>query len=117
MFKGLSDLGSLMKKAQEMQGHMQQLQEKLRGLKCEGTAGAGMVTVTVNGEQQLLACQIEPSLIESGDREMIEDLVVAAVNQALEKSKTLAGEEMSQLAGGFDLSAIQKTLGSLGLSK
>ena len=83
MFKGLGQFASLMKNAHEIQGRMKEMQEALRRLKVEGTAGGGMVTIEMNGQQQVLACRIEQSLFDSGDREMVEDLVVAAVNQAL----------------------------------
>ncbi len=115
MFKGLGQIASLMKNAQEIQGRMKEMQESLRRLKAEGTAGGGMVTVEINGQQQVLSCRIEPSLFEAGDREMVEDLVVAAVNQALEKIKQLAAEEMGKLAGGIDMAGLNDTLSQLGL--
>jgi DNA-binding YbaB/EbfC family protein len=114
MFKGLGQIASFMKQAQEIQGRMKDLQETLRRLKIEATAGGGMVTVEMNGQQQLLNCRIEKSLVESGDREMIEDLVVAAVNQALEKVKQAGAEEMSKIAGGMDLPGLSETLAQLG---
>ena len=114
MFKGLGQIASFMKQAQEIQGRMKDLQETLRRLKIEGTAGGGMVTVEMNGQQQLLGCRIEKSLVESGDREMIEDLVVAAVNHALEKVKQAASDEMSKIAGGMDLPGLSETLAQLG---
>lgn len=115
MFKGLGQIASLMKQAQEIQGRMKEITENLRHLKVEGTAGAGMVTVEMNGQQQVLACRIEPSFFESEDREMLEDLVVAATNQAIEKSKQLAAEEMSKLTQGFDLGGMGDALSKLGL--
>jgi DNA-binding YbaB/EbfC family protein len=115
MFKGLGQIASLMKNAQEIQGRMKDLQDRLRRLKVEGTAGGGMVTLEINGQQQVLACRIEKSLFESGDREMIEDLVVAAANQALEKVKQTAADEMGKLTGGLDLSGLNDTLSQLGL--
>jgi hypothetical protein len=114
MFKGLGQIASFMKQAQEIQGRMKELQESMRHLKVEGTAGGGMVAVEVNGHQQLLGCRIEPALFESGDREMVEDLVVAAVNQALEKVKQAASEEMTKLAGGMDIPGLSDALSRLG---
>lgn len=115
MFKGLGQLASLMKNAHEIQGRMKDMQENLRRLKAEGTAGGGMVTVEVNGQQQVLACRIEQSLFDAGDREMVEDLVVSAVNQALDKIKQAAAEEMGKLAGGIDMSSLNDSLAQLGL--
>jgi|SRR5579863_4488197 len=115
MFKGLGQLASLMKNAHEIQGRMKDLQENLRRLRAEGTAGGGMVTVEVNGQQQVLSCRIEQSLFDDGDREMVEDLVVSAVNQALEKIKQAAADEMGKLAGGIDMSSLNDTLSQLGL--
>ena len=115
MFKGLGRIASLMKNAQEIQGRMKEMQENLRRLKLEGTAGGGMVTVEINGQQQVLSCRIEQSLFDAGDREMVEDLVVAATNQALEKIKQAAADEMGKLTGGLDMSGLNDTLSQLGL--
>jgi nucleoid-associated protein EbfC len=114
MFKGLGQIASLMKSAHEIQGRMKEMQETLRRLKIEASAGGGMVTVEMNGQQQMLNCRIEKSLFESGDREMVEDLVVAAVNGALDKVKQTAAEEMSKLAGGMDIPGLSDTLAQLG---
>jgi DNA-binding YbaB/EbfC family protein len=115
MFKGIGQLASLMKNAHEIQGRMKELQEALRRLKVEGTAGGGMVTIEMNGEQRVLNCRIEPALLSSGDSEMIEDLVVAAVNQALDKVKQAAAEQMGKIAGGIDMPGISDALSQLGL--
>jgi hypothetical protein len=115
MFNGLGQIASLMKNAHEIQGRMKDMQENLRRLKAEGTAGGGMVTVEVNGQQQVLSCRIEQSLFDAGDREIVEDLVVSAVNQALEKIKQAAADEMGKLAGGIDMSSLNDTLSQLGL--
>ena len=115
MLKGLGNLASLMKQAQEMQGQMEQLQVNLGRLKVEGSAGGGMVTVQVNGQQKVLSVTLDESLIESNDREMLEELLVAATNQALDKAKQSASEEMSKLAGGIDLPGLGEALSKLGL--
>ena len=115
MFKGLANIASLMKQAQEMQGRMSEMQENLRRQHVEGSAGGGMVTVQMNGQQQMLACRIEPSLMQSGDREVIEDLTVAAVNQALERSKELATQELSKLTGGMNLPGMGDLMAKMGL--
>ena len=115
MFKGIGQMAALMKQAQEMRGRMHEVQENLRRLKVEGATGGGMVKVEMNGQQQMLACQIDSALLQSGDGEMLEDLLVAAVNQALEKSKEAATQEFAKVAGGLDLSALGETLSKLGL--
>ena len=115
MFKGLGQIASLMKNAQEIQGRMKEMQENLRHLKADGTAGGGMVTVEVNGQQQVLSCRIEQSLFDAGDREIVEDLIVAAANQALEKIKQTVADEMGKLTGGLDMSGLSDTLSQLGL--
>ncbi len=114
MFKGLGQLASLMKSAQEIQGRMKDMQETLRRLKIEASAGGGMVTVEMNGQQQLLSCRIERSLLEGGDAEMVEELVVAAVNAALDKVKQTAADEMSKLAGGMNIPGLNDALAQLG---
>ena len=114
MFKGIGQLASLLKNAGEIQGRMQEMQEGLKRLRVTGTAGGGMVTVEMNGQQQLLSCRIEESLFSSGDREMVEDLAVAAVNQALDKVRQAAAEEMSRFAGGFDVPGLGDALAKFG---
>jgi len=115
MLKGLGNMASMMKQVQEMQGRMGDIKEKLGELKVEGSAGGGMVTVEATGHQKILSCQIEKSLCESGDQEMLEDLVVAAVNQELEKAKEAAAGEMSQLTGGMNLPGLGDALSQFGL--
>jgi hypothetical protein len=115
MFKGLGNLASLMKSAQEMQGRMAEIQENLRRLKVEGTAGGGMVTVEANGQQQVLSCRIEKALVQSDDQEMLEELIVSATNQALEKAREAASQEMAKLAGNLNLPGLGDALSKFGL--
>lgn len=110
MLKGLGQLASLLKNANEIQGRMQEMQESLKRLRLTGTAGGGMVTVEMNGQQQVLSCSIEESLFASGDREMVEDLVASACNQALEKVREAAAAEMGKFAGGFDMPGLGDAL-------
>jgi len=100
MTKGL---GNIMKQAQMMQQKMQRLQEELEGREVEASAGGGMVTAKVNGKQQLLGLKIEPAAIDPEDTEMLEDLVLAAVNEALKKSQEMVQEEMGKLTGGLNI--------------
>jgi DNA-binding YbaB/EbfC family protein len=115
MFKGIGQFASLMKNAHEIQGRMKEMQETLRRLKVEGVSGGGMVKIEMSGQQQVLGCQIEPSLFTSGDRELLEDLIVAATNQALEKLKQTTAEQMERMTGGLDVPAINNALSQLGL--
>ncbi len=94
-------LNELLKQAQKMQEKIQQVQDELSNLKVEGTAGGGMVTAVANGKQEILDIHIDQQVVSSDDVEMLEDLIVAAVNQALTKAQELANEEMSKAAGGM----------------
>lgn len=110
MFKGISGLMQAMKQAQAVQGRLGEMQSKLAGVRVEGSAGGGMVTVSADGQQRILGCRIEPALIGSGDREMVEELVVAAVNQALDRAKEAATREMSTMIEGMDLTTLGDVL-------
>ena len=117
MFKELGQIASLMKQAQSMQGKIAESKERLANLQCEGEAGAGMVRVTVGGSMRLLACKIDPGLFQSGDQEMVEDLVVAAANQAFEKLMEKQAEEMSSITGGMNIPGLGEALSGMGLGK
>jgi DNA-binding YbaB/EbfC family protein len=91
------------KQAQAIHGRMGEMQAKLAEVRVEGSSGGGMVTVEADGQQRVLSCQIEPGLIATGDREMIEDLVCSAVNQALERSREAAANQMASLVDGFEI--------------
>jgi DNA-binding YbaB/EbfC family protein len=113
VFKGLGNLanfGALMKQAQEMGGRMQAMQEELRGKRATGSAGGGLVEVDVNGLAEVLAVRIEPSLIERGEREMIEDLLPAAFNAAQQKARQLHAEAMRSIAGGLPLAGLEEAI-------
>ena len=113
MLKGLGNLASLIKQAQQMGGKMQGLGEELKQLRATGSAGAGMVEVEVNGLGELLSCRLEPSLVAKQDRELLEDLIVAATNQALSKARQLHAEAMKGLAGGIELPGLDEALSKL----
>jgi hypothetical protein len=102
MFKGMN-LGGLMKKAQKMQSEMLKIQEELAKRVVEGTAGGGMVKVQVNGAREALSVRIDPQAVDPGDIEMLEDLVLAAVKEAMRKADELAKSEMAKITGGMDL--------------
>ncbi len=96
-------IGNIMKQAQQMQRRMAQLQEELANKQVEASAGGGMVTATVSGKQQLLGLKIDPAAVDPDDVEMLQDLVTAAVNEALKQSQQMASEEMSKLTGGMSI--------------
>jgi DNA-binding YbaB/EbfC family protein len=104
--KGIPNMGQLMKQAQQMQAKMAKIQEELGEKTVEASAGGGMVSVVVNGRQELLSVKIEPEVIDPDDREMLQDLVIAAVNDAMNKAKDMMNEEMGKLTKGLNLPGI-----------
>src|ERR1051325_3988851 len=99
----LGGMGNLLKQAQEMQARMAKIQEELANKTVEGSAGGGMVQATVNGQFNVTAIKIEPSVINIEEKEMLEDLVLAAVNDAVRKAREMASSEMSKLTGGLKI--------------
>ncbi|MCK4536480.1 MAG: YbaB/EbfC family nucleoid-associated protein [Desulfuromonadales bacterium] len=100
MAKGL---GNIMKQAQMMQKKMAELQSELEQRQVEATAGGGMVTAVVTGKQQLVSLNIDPAAVDPEDVEMLQDLVVAAVNEAVRKSQEMVQQEMSKVTGGMNI--------------
>ncbi|RKU27984.1 YbaB/EbfC family nucleoid-associated protein [Candidatus Poribacteria bacterium] len=96
-------MNDLMKQAQQMQKRMLEIREELANQTIEATVGGDMVTAVVNGQQELVSIRITPEVVDPDDTEMLEDLVVAAVNEALQKSQDLMSEEMSKLTGGLKI--------------
>lgn len=103
MPRGFSGMGELVRQAQKMQHKMAEVQASLKERVVEGTAGGGMVTVLVDGQQEVKAVKIDPQVIDPDDPAMLEDLILAATRQALKKSKDMAQEEMSKVTGGMSL--------------
>jgi nucleoid-associated protein EbfC len=99
----MKNLGQIMKQAQEMQTKMQDMQEKLSAVEMTGSAGAGMVTVTMNGKGELRQVKISPELFNGEDVEVVEDLIVAACGDAKAKAEAHMSEEMSKVTGGLQL--------------
>ena len=97
------DLMKMMKQAQEMQGRMQQMQEGLVSLEVEGQSGAGLVKVKLNGKLDLRALKIDPSLIKPEEAEMLEDLIVAAFQDAKAKAEAAVQAKMQEVTGGLSL--------------
>ena len=100
MSKGL---GNIMKQAQLMQQKMARMQEEIAAREVEASAGGGMVTAVVNGRQQVLSLAIEKSVVDPDDVEMLQDLVLAAVNEAIKKSQEMMQQEMSKVTGGLNI--------------
>lgn len=111
MFKGLVGLGSLLKQAQQISGRMQGLGEELKKHRATGSTGGGMVEIEVNGLMEVLRCHVDQGLIAGGDRELIEDLVATAVNQAIAKGKQLHAEAVKELTGGINVPGLDDALG------
>ena len=99
----MKNLGQMMKQAQAMQAKMAEMQEKLGQMEVTGQSGAGMVKATLNGKSELRRLKIDPSLVDPGEVEVMEDLIVAAVNDAKAKVEATVAEEMKQVTGGLDL--------------
>jgi len=94
-------MGGLLKQAQKMQKEIERIQNELADTRIEGSAGGGMVTAVASGQQELLEIKIDPEVVDQEDIEMLEDLVLAAVNQALDNAKARAEEEMARATGGL----------------
>ena len=99
----MKNLGQMMKQAQEMQNRLQELQAKLAEVEVDGTSGGGMVSVTLNGKGEMRKVRLDPSLFASKDAEMVEDLIVAAFNDAKGKVEAHMAAEMSKITGGLNL--------------
>jgi len=100
---GRGGMGNIMKQAQQMQKRMAQLQQELEERRIEATAGGGMVTAVVSGKQQLISLTIDPKAVDPEDVEMLQDLVVVAVSEALKQSQKIAEEEMGKITGGLNI--------------
>ncbi|MGD2271455.1 MAG: YbaB/EbfC family nucleoid-associated protein [Desulfobacterales bacterium] len=99
----MKGMGNMLKQAQKLQTKMLKLQEELAEKTVETTAGGGMVKVVANGKQQIVSLQIEKEVVDPEDVEMLQDLILAAVNDALTKSQEMASSEMGKLTGGLNI--------------
>ncbi len=99
----MKGMGNMMKQAQKLQSKMLKLQEEMAEKTVEASSGGGMVKVVANGRQQLLSIQIEKEVVDPDDLEMLQDLILAAVNDALLKSQEMVTGEMSKLTGGMNI--------------
>ncbi|MDR3566363.1 MAG: YbaB/EbfC family nucleoid-associated protein [Negativicutes bacterium] len=103
MFGNMGNMGNMMKKVQKLQEDMGKLQEELKGRTLESTAGGGVVKVVINGEKQFLSLKIDPAAVDPEDTEMLEDMVLAAVNEAIKKVDDMMAQEMGKLTGGLKI--------------
>lgn len=96
-----------MQQVKALQEKMAKIQEQLVVMTVEATAGGGMVTVVMNGRQELVSLKLEPQVVDPEDIDMLQDLIVAAVNDALRKSQEMAAGEMGKLAGGLNIPGLK----------
>jgi len=99
----MKGMGNMMKQAQQLQSKMMKLQEELADKTVDSSSGGGMVKVTANGRQQILSIQIEKEVVDPDDVEMLQDLVLAAINDALAKAQEMVSSEMGKLTGGLNI--------------
>jgi DNA-binding YbaB/EbfC family protein len=104
--KGLPNMGQIMKQAQKFQAKIAKLQEELGDKTVEASAGGGMVTVIANGRQEIVSVKIDQEVIDPDDSEMLQDLIMAAVNDALSRAKDMVNEEMGKLTKGMNIPSI-----------
>ncbi|MFQ5441340.1 MAG: YbaB/EbfC family nucleoid-associated protein [Thermodesulfobacteriota bacterium] len=97
------NLGNMMKQAQKMQEKLAEVQKEMGSKTCEASAGGGMVTAVINGNQELISLKIDPSVIDPEDVEMLQDLIVAAVNEGFRRSKDMVSDEMSKVTSGLGM--------------
>jgi len=103
-------LGDIMREAQKLQAEMQKMQEEAKKKTVEATAGGGMVTVVANGSGEVISIKIEKDVVNPDDIEMLQDLILAAVNEAIRRAQEMVNTEMSKLTGGLQIPG----LGGLG---
>jgi len=99
----MKNMGKMMKQAQQLQAKMMKMQEELADKTVEASAGGGMVRATASGRQQIVHIRIEKEVVDPDDVEMLQDLVMAAVNDALNKSQEMVSAEMGKLTGGLNI--------------
>ena len=99
----MKGFGNIMKEAQRLQQQMAAMQEEIAKKRVEATAGGGMVTVEANGKQEIVAIKIDPEVVNRDDVQMLEDLVLAACNEALRKSRELVQKKLGKLTGGLKI--------------
>ncbi len=102
----MKGLGNILKQAQQMQAKIAELQEQMANKTVEASAGGGMVTIVINGKQEVLSVRIDPEVVSREDIEMLQDLIVAAMNEAIRKSQEMMAEEMKKITGGLNIPGV-----------
>lgn len=100
---GMGNMNKIMKQVQKMQKDMLKLQEELKEKTVEATAGGGVVKAVASGKKQLVSVEIQPEVVDPDDIEMLQDLILAAVNEALQKAEDMVTDEMGKITGGMNL--------------
>lgn len=100
---GMGNMNKMMKQAQKMQKQMAELQQELENREVEATAGGGMIKVVATGKQELKSIEIDPEALDPDDVEILQDMVLAAVNEALRKAQEMTQEEMKKITGGMNI--------------
>ncbi len=99
----MKDMQEILRQAQQMQERLARIQEELAGKTVEASAGGGMVTVVVNGRQEVVSVRIEKEVVSPDDVELLQDLVAGAVNEAMSRSRKMMADEMAKITGGLNL--------------
>lgn len=99
----MKNMGNILNQAKMMQNKLAQIQEEMAAKTVEASSGGGMVTITANGRQEILAIKIEPEVVNPEDVEMLQDLILAAVNDALHKAQEMVSQEMAKVTGGLKI--------------
>lgn len=100
---GMGNMGNMMKQAQKMQKEMMKLQEEIEQRTVEASAGGGAVTVVITGKKEIKSITLNPEIVDPDDIEMLQDLIMAAVNEAIRQADEMAAKEMSKITGGLNL--------------
>ena len=103
MLGNMGNMGKMMKQVQKMQADMAKLQEEMSSKTVETSSGGGMITVVANGKQEVLSIKINPEAVDPEDVEMLQDMVLAAVNEALRQAQDMVAKEMSKITGGMNI--------------
>ncbi len=104
----MKGFGNIFKQAQEMHAKISQVQEELASRTVEASAGGGMVTVLINGKQEVVSVRLDPEVVSRDEIEMLQDLIRAATNEAIRKSQEMMTEEMKKITGGLDIPGFMK---------
>ncbi len=103
----MANMNDMMKQAQQMQNRLLRAKEEAANKTVEASAGGNMVTVVVNGRPEVVSLRIDPAVVSADDTEMLQDLVIAAVNEGIRKSQKMVEEEMSKILGGLKIPGLQ----------